>query len=112
MRLMDGEDHCAGRLEILTNNTWSRAFSDEWGINETQVVCRELHCGHAVGSFIITPPTAINSHVYLRGNCQGNETQLTDCSVTGSSDLKTWTDREKDIEVTCSGIVASLYYPC
>ncbi|XP_069805688.1 antigen WC1.1-like [Dendropsophus ebraccatus] len=97
--LMDGEDHCVGRLEILTNNTWSRAVSDQWGINETQVVCRELHCGHAVHTFI-TSLTTNNSRVYLRGNCQGNETQLKECSVTGASDIKSWTG--KDIEILCS----------
>ncbi|XP_069805686.1 antigen WC1.1-like [Dendropsophus ebraccatus] len=100
-RLMDGEDHCAGRLEILTNSTWSRAVSDQWGINETQVVCRELHCGHAVDTFIITSPTTNNSHVYLRGICQGNESQLKECSVTGESDIKTHGDTG-NIEVICS----------
>ncbi|XP_066428582.1 scavenger receptor cysteine-rich type 1 protein M130-like [Eleutherodactylus coqui] len=102
VRLMSGEDHCAGRLEILTHNTWSRAVSDQWGINETQVVCRELHCGHAVGSLPITASTTVGGHVYLSGNCQGNETQLTDCSVTESSNRKTWTGQETEIEMICS----------
>ncbi|XP_075700761.1 antigen WC1.1-like [Rhinoderma darwinii] len=102
VRLMGGEDHCAGRLDILTNNTWSRAFSDQWGSNESNVVCRELHCGHAVDTFRITAPTTINSHVYLSGYCQGNETQLKDCSVTEPSDIITWTDQEKEIEIICS----------
>ncbi|XP_066428619.1 scavenger receptor cysteine-rich type 1 protein M130-like [Eleutherodactylus coqui] len=102
VRLMGGEDHCAGRLEILPNNTWSRAVGDHWGINETQVVCKELHCGHAVGSFTITAPTTVSGHVYLSGNCQGNETQLADCSVTVSSDKNTWTGQEKEIEIICS----------
>ncbi|XP_073495217.1 antigen WC1.1-like isoform X2 [Phyllobates terribilis] len=101
MRLMDGEDHCAGRLEISTNSTWSRAFSDQWGINETHIVCRELHCGHAVSSFI-KESSASNGHVFLSRICQGNETQLADCSITRSSDEKTWTYQGKDIEVTCS----------
>ncbi|XP_069624819.1 antigen WC1.1-like [Ranitomeya imitator] len=99
VRLMDGEDHCAGRLEILTNNTWSRAFSDQWGNNETQIVCRELHCGETVDSFIVTESTT-DGHVHLSGKCQGNETQLSDCSVTGTSDEKT--DQKRDIAVTCS----------
>ncbi|XP_075139572.1 scavenger receptor cysteine-rich type 1 protein M130-like [Leptodactylus fuscus] len=98
MRLMGGEDHCAGRLEILThNNTWSRAVTDQWSRNGVQVVCRELHCGHVVGTFIITALTTSNGHVYLRGNCQGNETRLTDCSVTES-----WSGQEEDLEVICS----------
>ncbi|XP_040267124.1 antigen WC1.1-like isoform X2 [Bufo bufo] len=102
MRLMGGEDHCAGRLEILVNNTWSRAFTDQWGMNEAQVVCRELHCGDAVGSFNITAPTTTNGHVYVSGNCQGNEFQLIDCTDTESSDIRTWTGQEKEIEVICS----------
>ncbi|XP_075185913.1 scavenger receptor cysteine-rich type 1 protein M130-like [Anomaloglossus baeobatrachus] len=102
VRLMDGGDRCAGKLEILPNNTWSRACSDQWGINETHVVCRELHCGHADGSYI-RESTAINGQVYLRGKCQGNETQLSDCSVTGSSNGNTSTDHQgKEIEVICS----------
>ncbi|XP_044127256.1 antigen WC1.1-like [Bufo gargarizans] len=102
MRLMGGEDHCAGRLEIFTNNTWNRAFTDQWGMNEAQVVCRELHCGDAVGSFNITVPTTTNGHVYVSGNCQGNETQLMDCTDTESSDIRTWTGQQKEIEVICS----------
>ncbi|XP_077137176.1 antigen WC1.1-like [Ranitomeya variabilis] len=101
VRLIGGDHHCAGRLEILINNTWSRAFSDQWGDNETQVVCRELHCGQAVDSFIRAPDT-INAQIYFSGKCQGNETRLSDCSLIGSSDLKTWTDQEKDIEIICS----------
>ncbi|KAM4013565.1 CD5 antigen-like [Anomaloglossus baeobatrachus] len=99
VRLMDGRHRCAGRLEILTNNTWSRASSDQWSINETHVVCRELHCGHADGSYI-REPTAINNLVYLSGKCQGNETQLSDCSVTGSS---IGTSLDNDVEILCSG---------
>ncbi|XP_056401072.1 antigen WC1.1-like [Hyla sarda] len=102
IRLMDGEDHCAGRLEILTNNTWSRTVSDQWGINEAQVVCRELHCGHVIDTINVTSPTTTNGHVYLWGYCQGNETQLTDCSVTTLSDTKAQTDNENDIEIICS----------
>ncbi|XP_075185911.1 scavenger receptor cysteine-rich type 1 protein M130-like [Anomaloglossus baeobatrachus] len=100
IKLIGENDHCVGRLEILINNTWSRASSDQWGINETHVVCRELSCGHAVGTFIIPTPDTINGHVDLSGNCQGNETKLSDCSVPGSSDLKTWTGN--DIEIICS----------
>ncbi|XP_069805689.1 scavenger receptor cysteine-rich type 1 protein M130-like [Dendropsophus ebraccatus] len=100
VRLVDGKDHCAGKLEILTNSTWSRAVSDQWGINETQVVCRELHCGHAIDTFI-TSLTTNSSHVHLRGNCQGNETQLKECSVTGASDMKSWSG-QGNIEVICS----------
>ncbi|KAM3920398.1 scavenger receptor cysteine-rich type 1 protein M130-like [Leptodactylus fuscus] len=103
VRLMGGEDHCAGRLEILThNNTWSRAVTDQWSRNGAQVVCRELHCGHVVDTFNTTALTTSNGHVYLRGNCQGNETRLTECKVTESSHIKSWTGQEKQIEVICS----------
>ncbi|XP_075139571.1 scavenger receptor cysteine-rich type 1 protein M130-like [Leptodactylus fuscus] len=103
VRLMGGEDHCAGRLEILTHNkTWSRAVTDQWSRNGAQVVCRELHCGHLVDTFIITALTTSNGHVYLRGNCQGNETRLTDCSVTEPSKIKAQNGQEMEIEVICS----------
>ncbi|KAM3920399.1 antigen WC1.1-like [Leptodactylus fuscus] len=103
VRLVGGEDHCAGRLEILThNNTWSRAVTDQWSRNGAQVVCRELHCGHVVGTFIITALTTSNGHVYLRGNCQGNETRLRECNVTESPDVRTWSGQVKNFEVICS----------
>ncbi|XP_075185912.1 scavenger receptor cysteine-rich type 1 protein M130-like [Anomaloglossus baeobatrachus] len=102
VRLMDGSYRCAGRLEILINNLWSRAFSDKWGINEAHVVCRELHCGHAVGSFHITTPT-IRRHIHLIGKCRGNETQLNDCFSVGSVNTIIWTDQKLDIQVVCSG---------
>ncbi|XP_069624690.1 scavenger receptor cysteine-rich type 1 protein M130-like [Ranitomeya imitator] len=103
VRLMDGSDRCGGRLEILTNNTWSRAFSDQWGDNETKVVCRELHCGHAIDSYIITESAALNGYLHFSGQCQGHETKLADCSVTKSSGIEIWSDLQKALEIICSG---------
>ncbi|XP_031747603.1 deleted in malignant brain tumors 1 protein [Xenopus tropicalis] len=105
LRLMGGESHCEGRVEVQ-NGSWHRVYGSEWGIEEAQVVCRELHCGEAVSAFTSEAQLPDSSHgIWESIKCNGNESQLQDCVGTQASSVAQGCDPKKDVGVICSGTV-------
>ncbi|KAK7906858.1 hypothetical protein WMY93_015470 [Mugilogobius chulae] len=80
LRLVNGSNHCNGRVEIFRNGHWKRVCSSDWGQKEAGIVCQELRCG---------PPDPPQTGTYLFGaaagagglktSCLGNETSLSKC---------------------------------
>nr|XP_046246119.1 scavenger receptor cysteine-rich type 1 protein M130-like [Scatophagus argus] len=100
VRLMNGTDLCSGRLEVKSDQSWSSVCEADFGLENAEVVCRELSCG---------PPSVFKGGLYGEGErpvlvrkfrCDGYESALLDC---GSS----WTGRTtcspgKAVGLTCS----------
>ena len=42
VRLVDGDSHLDGRVEICYEGIWGTVCSDHWGSSEVAVVCRQL----------------------------------------------------------------------
>ncbi|NXD88393.1 DMBT1 protein, partial [Halcyon senegalensis] len=102
IRLMDGPNRCAGRVEVFHNQQWGTVCDDNWDLRDAAVVCRQLGCGTA-----ITAPAGAS---FGRGHdpiwldkvaCLGEEITLTECRA------RPWgihhCTHEEDASVVCSG---------
>ncbi|KAG7264714.1 hypothetical protein CRUP_015191 [Coryphaenoides rupestris] len=50
LKLINGTDRCSGRVEVLHDGQWGTVCDDRWGLQEAQVVCREMKCGSALAA--------------------------------------------------------------
>ncbi|XP_022110413.1 uncharacterized protein LOC110989982 isoform X2 [Acanthaster planci] len=84
IRLVGGDTHNEGRLEIFTNGQWGTVCDDSWGFQDAQVACRQLGFPGAIraaegGLFGVgTGPIHLDDV-----SCTGLENNLTSCPHRG-----------------------------
>ncbi|NWZ60001.1 DMBT1 protein, partial [Haliaeetus albicilla] len=101
LRLENGPNRCAGRVEVLHNHQWGTVCDNGWSMAEAVVVCRQLGCGTATSA----PGSAHfgqgSGRIWLDNvNCTGREAALSECQTRpwGSNSC----DHQKDAGVVCS----------
>ncbi|XP_074915640.1 scavenger receptor cysteine-rich domain-containing group B protein [Chelonoidis abingdonii] len=80
IRLVNGNNSCQGRVEVLYRGTWGTVCDDDWGFTNAQVVCRQIGCGVALAATILgyfgygTGPVLLDNV-----DCAGREADLANC---------------------------------
>nr|XP_040134720.1 soluble scavenger receptor cysteine-rich domain-containing protein SSC5D isoform X2 [Ictidomys tridecemlineatus] len=110
VRLADGPNRCAGRLEVWHAGRWGTVCDDSWDLRDGTVACWELGCGKVrprVGKTHYGPGTG---PIWLDDmGCKGTETSLSDCpsGLWGKHNC----DHEEDVGLTCTGYTDDDDYP-
>jgi len=107
LRLVNGSNFCAGRVEVLHKQLWGSVCDDSWDMKDAAVVCRQLGCGTVLSA----PGRAWfgrgHNAIWLDDvNCTGMENNLLECLA------KPWGEHNcnhgEDAGVVCSGNVDPL----
>ncbi|XP_040450039.1 deleted in malignant brain tumors 1 protein-like isoform X1 [Falco naumanni] len=102
VRLVNGPNRCAGRVEVLHEGQWGTICDDGWDLKDAKVVCQQLGCGSAV---------AVPGHAHFGQGldpiwlddveCTSMETTFAQCN------LRSWglhnCNHNEDAGVVCSG---------
>ncbi|XP_075392928.1 soluble scavenger receptor cysteine-rich domain-containing protein SSC5D isoform X2 [Tenrec ecaudatus] len=110
VRLADGPNRCAGRLEVWHAGRWGTVCDDNWDLRDATVACWELGCGRVrarVGKTHYGPGTG---PIWLDDvACKGTEASLSDCPA------RAWgrhnCDHEEDVGIMCTGYTDEEDYP-
>ncbi|XP_047656907.1 deleted in malignant brain tumors 1 protein-like isoform X4 [Tachysurus fulvidraco] len=101
IRLPGGNNFCSGRVEILYNDQWGTVCDDGWGLNDAEVVCRQLGCGKAVTAHHVAHFGQGSGEIWLNNvQCSGNENTITQCTHSGFGINNC--NHNEDAGVTCS----------
>ncbi|XP_057179428.1 deleted in malignant brain tumors 1 protein-like [Triplophysa rosa] len=87
VRLVNGDDVCSGRVEVLYDDEWGTICDAGWDLKDAKVVCKNLGCGTPVAAKTGAYFGPGSGPVWLEDmSCSGHETTVTQCP---SSEIRT-----------------------
>ncbi|XP_056331074.1 T-cell differentiation antigen CD6 [Danio aesculapii] len=101
VKLVEGRDRCAGRVELLDSGNWGTVCNDDFNETAGNIVCAQLKCGSAVrlGYF-----EAGRGAIHIsKMKCNGSESSLWECSFNNNTD--SYCGHKNDAGVVCSGSI-------
>ncbi|XP_077090785.1 scavenger receptor cysteine-rich type 1 protein M130-like [Siphateles boraxobius] len=103
VRLVGGNNSCAGRVEVYYSGQWGTVCDDYWGLTNTAVVCRELDCGDTSKTMRAAHFGPGSGKIWLDNvRCTGSESSIFKClrRKIGEHDCK----HSEDAGVICSDL--------
>ncbi|XP_025755302.1 uncharacterized protein LOC102078007 isoform X6 [Oreochromis niloticus] len=99
-----GSTRCSGRVEVYHSNSWGTVCDDGWGLNDAEVVCRQLNCGSALEVPQSAHFGAGTGQIWLdHVTCSGSESSLTECQHSGFG--SNTCEHGQDAAVICSDLI-------
>ncbi|NWV74002.1 DMBT1 protein, partial [Dasyornis broadbenti] len=102
VRLVNGPNRCAGRVEVQHLGRWGTVCDDTWDLADAQVTCRQVRCGPALWAPGGAQFGRGSGEIWLDGTeCSGAEPHLGACPALtwGRSDCS----HREDAGVVCAG---------
>ncbi|XP_072027048.1 scavenger receptor cysteine-rich domain-containing protein DMBT1-like [Amphiura filiformis] len=111
VRLADGKNEREGRIEIYYNSTWGSVCGTHMGLEEGDVVCRQLGLGRAILTSSVSTGSLYKSDTEDRIvkmwldniECVGSEVMLAACSHSQWGMVGCSSDREAGVKCAESG---------
>ena len=112
LRLADGWKAGTGRVEIMDGDTWKVICDNDWDLDDSHVVCRQLGFPKALRWY----PSRVNRELSFfngLGICNGDESFLDQC-LSDSTNCNIHSDTDADVAVECEGVFCTMaeYLPC
>ncbi|XP_047463187.1 scavenger receptor cysteine-rich domain-containing group B protein [Mugil cephalus] len=80
IRLVNGNNSCQGRVEVLYKTVWGTVCDDDWSMTNAHVVCMQLGCGPAIAAKTQAFYGYGSGPILLDNvECSGREQDLSQC---------------------------------